>query len=205
MITRMDRDVGRILAKLRDQGVAENTLVIFTSDNGHHKEGGNDPEFFDANGPLRGMKRDLTEGGIRVPTIAWWPGKVPAGSQSDHPAAFDDFLATACEMTGESVPENTTSTSFLPTLLGNHDQQKKEEFQYWEFYERGSKQAVRFGKWKAIREPIFDGEIEIYDVSSDLGEENDLAEKNPDVVRKAAALMEKAHQPNPNWKVKKKK
>ncbi len=204
MISRMDSDVGRILNKLRDLGVDENTLVIFTSDNGHHKEGGNDPEFFDANGPLRGMKRDLTEGGIRVPTVAWWPGKIKAGSESAHVAAFDDFMATAVEMSGGTLPDDTTSVSFLPALLGQTDKQKQKDVQYWEFYERTSKQAVRFGDWKAIRVPIFKGDIQLYDLSKDLGEENNVAATHPDIVKKAANLMDEAHKENPNWKPRKK-
>ena len=102
--------------------------IFFTSDNGHHKEGGNNPEFFNCNGPLRGMKRDLYEGGIRVPTVAWWPDTIPAGIQSDHPAQFADFMATACELAGVKTPNNTQSTSFVPTLLGKSANQKKPEF-----------------------------------------------------------------------------
>ncbi|NNE90257.1 MAG: arylsulfatase [Verrucomicrobiales bacterium] len=205
MITRMDGDVGRILAKLRDQGIGENTLVMFSSDNGHHKEGGNDPEFFDANGPLRGMKRDLTEGGIRVPTIAWWPGKIAPGSDSGHPASFADFMATACDLAGQPVPEEATSVSFLPTLLGKESEQKKKDYLYWEFYERGSKQAVRFGDWKAIRRPIFTGEIELFNLAEDIGEENNVAAENPEIVATAKAFMEKGHEPNPNWQPPKKR
>lgn len=205
MITRMDSDVGRILAKLRDQGVAENTLVIFTSDNGHHKEGGNDPKFFDANGPLKGMKRDLSEGGIRVPTVAWWPGKIASGSQSDHAASFSDFMATACEMSGETTPKNTTSVSFLPSLLGDDAAQKKKEVLYWEFYEKVSSQAVRFGKWKAIRKPIHKGTVTLFDLSKDLGEENDLNKAHPEIVKQAKDYMKREHVNNPNWQPKGKK
>ncbi|MDF1753547.1 MAG: arylsulfatase [Verrucomicrobiales bacterium] len=204
MNTMMDRDVGRLIDMLKKHGIEKNTLIIFTSDNGHHKEGGNDPEFFNSNGDLRGMKRELTEGGIRVPTIAWWPGKIPAGSVSDHAAQFADFMATACELAGVETPENTQSTSFVPTLLGNDDAQQKPDYLYWEFYERGSKQAVRFGKWKAIRKPLFTGKIELYDLSQDLGEEKDLASQFPEVVTQAETYMKAAHEENPNWKVRKK-
>ena len=133
MITRMDRDIGALFGKLKEWGIDENTLVIFTSDNGHHKEGGNRPEFFNANGPLRGMKRALYEGGIRVPTIARWPGKIKAGSVSDHAGYFGDFFATACELTGQDIPKNLQSISFLPTLLGKDDAQVKHDYLYWEF------------------------------------------------------------------------
>lgn len=203
MITLMDRDVGRLLDLLDSSGASENTLVMFTSDNGHHKEGGNDPEFFDANGPLRGMKRDLTEGGIRVPTIAWWPGTVPAGQVSDHAAGFVDWMPTACELAGVEPSALSRAISFVPALKGDAAGQDAHDFLYWEFYEKGSKQAVRFGNWKAIRQPLFDGPVEIYDLAEDLGEENDLATSRPDLVEKAKDMMEQAHVPNPNWKVRK--
>jgi arylsulfatase A-like enzyme len=203
MISRMDKDVGRILDKLDELKISDNTLVIFTSDNGHHKEGGNDPEFFNANGPLKGMKRDLTEGGIRVPTVAYWPGTVKAGSESGHPAGFMDWMATACELAGVETPKNTQSTSFVPTLKGDTAAQKQPEFLYWEFYEKGSKQALRFGNWKAIRRPLFTGEIELYDLSRDIGEENNLAASHPEKVAEAKAMMKKGHEDNPNWTIKK--
>lgn len=203
MISRMDKDVGRVLDKLDELEISDNTLVIFTSDNGHHKEGGNNPEFFDANGPLKGMKRDLTEGGIRVPTVAYWPGTVKAGTESNHASGFMDWMATACDLAGVEAPENLQSISFVPTLKGDTAAQKKPEFLYWEFYERGSKQAVRFGDWKAIRRPMFTGEIELFDLSKDPGEENNLAASHPDKVAEAKAMMEKAHVDNPNWQVRK--
>ena len=205
MITQMDRDVGRLLEKLNSLGVAENTLVIFSSDNGHHKEGGNDPEFFDANGPLRGMKRDLTEGGIRVPTIAWWPGTIEAGSQSNHIASFADFMATACDVAGVKTPKGTQSHSFLKALQGDENENKAapmDRVLYWEFYEKGSKQAVRFGNWKAIRKPMFTGEVELYDLSKDIGEENNLANSNPAMKMIATQFLDSRHEPNPNWVVK---
>lgn len=205
MITRMDKDVGRILDRLDELGISDNTLIVFTSDNGHHKEGGNDPEFFDANGPLRGMKRNLTEGGIRVPTVAYWPGVVKAGTSTDHVSGFTDWMATACELAGIEAPENTQSLSFVPTLKGETDKQKKHDFLYWEFYEQGSKQAVRFGDWKAIRKPMFTGEIEIYNLAEDIGEENNLAETMPEKVKEAEALLKAGHEPSPLWSVKKKK
>lgn len=203
MITRMDRDVGGIVDQLVELGIEENTLIIFTSDNGHHKEGGNDPEFFDANGPLRGMKRDLTEGGIRVPTLAYWPSVVEAGSVTDRPAGFTDWIATACELAGVEVPPKTQSVSFAPTLLGKPEEQRESEYHYWEFYERGSKQALRFGPWKAIREPMFTGEIQLYHITTDIGEEIDVAFENQDMVARAEELFKLAHKPNPLWKVRK--
>ena len=197
MITRMDRDMGRLMTKLKEHSIAKNTLIIFTSDNGHHKEGGNNPDFFDANGPLRGMKRDLTEGGIRVPTIAWWPGRIKPGSITHHAAYFGDFMATAAELAGAKHPQNTQSISFLPALLGG--KQQHHEYLYWEFYERAGKQAVRFGNWKAIRKPMHNGVVELYDLNHDLGELFDVAATNPDLVAKAKRYMDEAHIPNPNW------
>jgi len=204
MITRMDRDVGRLFTLLEKQGADESTLVLFTSDNGHHREGGNDPEFFDANGPLRGMKRALTEGGIRVPTIARWPGRIPAGSRSDHVAYFGDLMATACDLAGTELPEGRQSISFLPTLL-QRGAQREHEYLYWEFYERGSKQAVRFGPWKAIRKPMFEGSVELYNLDDDLGETNDLAKRHPEKVQQALHYLEEAHEPDPNWTLPKRK
>ena len=199
MITRMDRDIGALMSKLAEYGIAEKTLVIFTSDNGHHKEGGNRPEFFDANGPLRGMKRTLFEGGIRVPTIAWWPGTIKPGTASDHAGYFGDFFATACELAGQPLPDGLQSVSFLPALTGKN--QKQHAYLYWEFYEQGSRQAVRFGDWKAIREPMLDGTVALYNLKDDLGEERDLAKEKPELVEKAVAFMDEAHMNDPIWQV----
>jgi arylsulfatase A-like enzyme len=197
MITRLDRDMGRLMKKLEEHGIADNTLVFFTSDNGHHREGGNNPEFFDANGPLHGMKRDLTEGGIRVPTIAWWPGRIAPGSVSHHASYFGDFIATAAELSGEKTPANTQSISFLPALLGK--KQPRHEYLYWEFYERAGKQAVRFDQWKAIRMPMHTGEVALFDLSNDLAEMFNVADAHPDLVKRAKRHMDDAHVPNANW------
>ena len=206
MITRMDADVGRLMELLKKLGVARNTLVIFTSDNGHHREGGNRPEFFDANGPLNGMKRNLTEGGIRVPTIAWWPGTIKANRTSDHIGYFGDLMATACDIAKVDLPKPSAgmdSISFLPTLEGKSDKQQQHKYLYWEFYERGSKQAVRFGKWKAIRKPMFTGNVQLFDLSKDIGEKKNIAQQHPGKVKEAIAYMKQAHVPNANWKVRK--
>jgi arylsulfatase A-like enzyme len=200
MISRLDRDAGRLMARLKEYGLERNTLILFSSDNGHHMEGGNDPDLFDANGPLRGMKRALYEGGIRVPFIARWPGRIKAGATSDHIGYFGDFFATACDLTGQSMPPGLDSISFLPALLGKRNGQRRHKYLYWEFYEQGSRQAVRFGNWKAIREPMIAGRIELFDLSKDLGEQNDLGGKHPDVGAKAAAMMDEAHVSDPNWK-----
>lgn len=199
MITRMDADIGRLLAKLKDLGIDENTLVFFTSDNGHHREGGNNPDFFDANGPLRGMKRGMTEGGIRVPTLARWPGTIAPGSTSDRPAYFGDLMATACDLASVPEPEDRDSISFLPNLKG--EATVRHDVLYWEFYEAGSKQAVRFGDWKAIRKPMLTGSIQLYNLADDLGETRDLAKQFPGIARRAMQLMEEEHTPSENWKV----
>lgn len=202
MVTRLDADVGRFMDKLKKLGIDKKTLVIFTSDNGNHKEGGNDPDFFDANGPLRGMKRDLYEGGIRVPFIARWPGKIKGGSTSEHIGYFGDFMATVAELSGGKAPEGLDSISFVPTLLGKDKEQKQHEYLYWEFYEQGGKTAVRAGNWKAVRLGFGDAvPIELYDLSKDLGEENNVADKNPEVVAKMKEIFAKARIDSPDWKI----
>ncbi|MBI3681016.1 MAG: arylsulfatase [Acidobacteria bacterium] len=200
MITRLDHDVGRLLDKLRALGIAENTLVLFASDNGPHMESGNDPLRFNPAGPVRGMKRDLYEGGIRVPFMAWWPGTIRPGQVSDHVGYFGDLMATACALAGVESPPNTDSLSFLPTLTGKGTQ-AEHEYLYWEFYEGGSAQAVRMGKWKGIRKPMFSAPVELYDLSLDPGEKYNVARGHHDVVRKIEAVMARAHVPHPNWKV----
>lgn len=201
MISRMDHGVGVLLNKLKQLNIDENTVVMFSSDNGHHDEGGHDTDRFDPNGPLRGMKRDLYEGGIRVPLIARWPGKTPAGKVTNHISYFGDLMATAADLAGTDTPNGTDSVSFAPTLMGKSDKQKAHDYLYWEFYEQGSKQAVRFGRWKAVRMPMFAGDIELYDLDEDLGEANNIAATNKDLVNQAREMMEQAHTSNPNWKV----
>jgi arylsulfatase A-like enzyme len=178
MITRMDGDIGKLMAKIRKLGIDDNTLVMFSSDNGPHKEGGADPAFSKSSGPLRGHKRDLYEGGIRVPMIARWPGKIKTGSVSNHISAFWDFLPTCCELIGVEPPKDIDGISILPTLLGRAGKQKKHEFLYWEFHEQGKKQAVRVGDWKGVRLNVAknpDGLIELYNLKADIGEQKDLA------------------------------
>ncbi len=189
MITRMDRDVGRIMERIRELGIDDNTVVFFSSDNGPHREGGAKPEFFDSNGALRGIKRDLYEGGIRVPTIVRWPGKVPAGAVSDQVWAFWDFLPTAAEIAGGKPPAGIDGISMLPALLGR--KQKSHEYLYWEFFERGFTQAVRMGNWKAVRLGT-DKPVELYDLKRDVGETQNVAETHPDVVAKIEEILKTA-------------
>jgi uncharacterized sulfatase len=151
------------------------------------------------------MKRDLYEGGIRVPTIARWPNKIAAGKTSTLPAYFGDFMATVCELTEQKLPDETQSVSFLPTLLGKLDTQQSHDYLYWEFHEREGKQALRFGKWKAIRQPFGNGHIELYDLSTDIGERKNCALQRNDLVQRAAQLMKEAHMPDPRLKNRKKR
>lgn len=194
MLHRMDADVGRILEVLKKTGQDKNTLVIFTSDNGPHREGGHDPDFFDSNGPLRGIKRDLYEGGVRVPFIAWWPGRIQAGSKCDEPVAFWDFLATAAELAGAKVPVKTDGVSFVPALFGRP--MPKREYLYWEFHERGFSQAVRMGKWKGVKRNA-GAPVELYDIEADIGESKDLASVNPAIAARIAEIMKTARTPGP--------
>ena len=183
MISRLDRDVGRLIQLLRDLEIDRNTLVIFTSDNGPHSEGGHKHEFFDANGPLRGFKRDLYEGGIRAPTIAWWPGTITAGSTSDEPLAGYDWLPTACELAGVDAPDNIDGISFVPTLRGAP--QPKHDYLFWSF---GAKKAVRKGNWKAVI-PGKEKDLELYDLQKDIGEETDVATAHPEITREMHRII----------------
>src|SRR3990172_8164665 len=198
MISRLDADVGMILDKLKGLGLDEKTVVMFSSDNGPHKEGGNDPEFFDSNGPLRGHKRDLYEGGIRVPFIVRWPGHVPAGTVSDLVGSVADFLPTAAEIAGTKSPDGLDGRSLLSAIRGE-ESRSPHEYLYWEFYERGSAQAVRMGNWKGVVQPFGSDQLELYDLSADPGEQTDVAAGHPDVVEKIRAAMQTAHTPSPHW------
>ncbi|MFC1636741.1 arylsulfatase [Planctomycetota bacterium] len=198
MISRLDGDLGRIMETLRKSGIDKKTLVLFTSDNGPHREGGANPEFFDSNGPLRGNKRDLYEGGIRVPLIARWPGKVKPGTVSYHVSAFWDFLPTFTELAGVKHLPSGDGISMLPTLMGKPAKQKQHEFLYWEFHERGSKQAVRMSDWKAVRFGAGD-KLELFNLKKDLGEEHDIADRHPDIVAKMEDYLKTARTESQFW------
>ena len=186
MVTRMDADLGKLLELLK----GTDTLILFSSDNGPHREGGHDPNFFDSNGPLRGIKRDLYEGGIRVPFIAYWPGKIKPGV-SDQPLAFWDLLPTLAEIVGQPAPAGIDGNSMLPTLLGRGAQRQHEYF-YWEFHERGFAQAIRMNQWKGVRK-TGQAKLELYDLSNDPGETRNVAEANADIAKKLLAYMKLAH------------
>jgi len=199
MITRMDRDVGQIVELLRARGLDRRTLVIFTSDNGPHQEGGADPEFFKSSGGLRGIKRDLYEGGIRVPMIASWPGNIAPGSTTMFAAAHWDWFPTFAELAGATPPTGLDGTSLVRTLQGKP--QPAHEFMYWEFHERGFQQAVRMGNWKAVR-LAKDQPLELYNLADDPTEFTNVSAKHPDVVARIETYLKTARTDSPNWPVK---
>ena len=195
MMTRLDGQVGQVLALLDQLGLSDQTLVMLTSDNGAHREGGHMPKFFDSTGPLRGIKRDLYEGGIRVPMIARWPGEIQPDTVTDFPAAFWDILPTLCQLAGAEIPPDIDGISLVPTLLGHPEAQKKHEFLYWEFPMQGGKQAVRMGPWKAVRLGVRknpDAPIELYNLKEDIGETKNVAAEHPDIVAKMKEIMKTA-------------
>ncbi|MEI7831188.1 MAG: arylsulfatase [Prolixibacteraceae bacterium] len=202
MVTLLDKQVGELIGKLKELGLDKNTIVIFSSDNGPHIEGGADPEYFDSNGPLRGYKRDLYEGGIREPMIVRWPGSVQAGTTSDHISAFWDVMPTLAGITGAKVPANIDGISFLPTLLAHKDQ-KQHEYLYWEFHELEGRQALRKGNWKLVRYQVFDAAkttTELYDLATDLGETTNIASQHPAIVEELSKLMKEARVPSEVFK-----
>jgi arylsulfatase A-like enzyme len=199
MITRLDAYVGRLMDKLKELKMDENTVVLFSSDNGPHKEGGADPNFFQSAGPLRGIKRDLYEGGIRVPLIVRWPGAIKSGQVSSVVGAFWDFLPTAAEIAGAGCPTNLDGISLLPALMGVPPT-SRHDFLYWEFHERGFQQAVRMGGWKAIR-PQFGEALELYDLKSDVGERQNVAAKNPAVIAQIEAYLKSARTDSEQWPI----
>lgn len=189
MISRLDRDVGGLLTKLEEVGLDRNTLVIFASDNGAHGEGGADPGFFNGSGPLRGMKRDLYEGGIRVPFIARWPGTIEPGTTSDHVSAAWDILPTFAALAGVDTSENIDGLSMVPTLLGDESDQEQHGFLYWEFKE---KRAARMGDWKAVHPGGENGALELYNLKSDIGEKHNLAGQHPEIIEEMKTRMNRS-------------
>lgn len=200
MITMLDAYVGKMLASLNEQGIAEKTLVIFTSDNGPHNESNHDLSRFNPSGPFTGIKRSLTDGGIRVPMIAWWPGTIRAGTESNHVAYFGDWMATAAELAGAEIPKECDSISFVPTLKGQPEQQKKHEFLYWEFHEGGFKQAALYqGRWKGIRSGGEKAPIKLYDQQADVAEKNDVAAQHPEIAETISKYLLTARTESTHW------
>lgn len=194
MIDLLDVQVGEIIAKVEELGIADNTLIIFTSDNGPHLEGGAQPDYFNSNGPFKGYKRDLYEGGIRVPLIASWPEVIQAGSESNHISAFWDMLPTFTDLIGVEKPDGIDGISMLPSLTGEGEQ-VEHEYLYWEFHVWGGRKAVRMGQWKGVQYGISknaDAPIELYNLNEDEGETNNVAADYPDVVKRVNEIMNEA-------------
>nr|WP_320119174.1 arylsulfatase [uncultured Marinifilum sp.] len=204
MVYRIDVYVGQIMSKLEKLGIADNTIVMFASDNGPHAAGGANPKYFNSAAGFKGMKRDLYEGGIRTAFIAKWPNKIKAGSTTDHVSAFWDFLPTCAEIVGAKVENDIDGISFLPTLLGKENQ-KKHEYLYWEFNSKGGRKALRMGDWKAVLYNINskkkESKLELYNLAVDKAEKNDVADQYPEIVEKVKGLMKKAHTNNETFPI----
>ena len=202
MVSRLDWYVGDIVRQLKELGVYDNTIIIFSSDNGPHKEGGADPDFFDSNGPWRGYKRDVYEGGIRVPMIVSWPGHVKPGTETGFMCSFWDLMPTFRELTGVAPVRGLDGVSLLPLLEGRRGQ-KEHDYLYFEFQELGGRQAVREGPWKLVHLDIRSSapRYELYNLDDDPGETRDLADSRPDVLSRLKDLMSSAHTPNPDFPV----
>ncbi len=201
MMTLVDDQVGEILDLLKELDLDQDTLVMLSSDNGPHQEGGHDPEFFNSNGPLRGHKRDLYEGGIRAPLLARWPGKIKPHSTSNLVSAHWDMLPTFCELAGAPIPAGIDGISMVATLTGN-GRQREHQYLYWEFYERGGKRAVRFGDWKAVQLNVNKdphAAIELYNLATDIGETTDVAQEHAELIEKAKQFFQQAHTPSEFW------
>lgn len=206
MMENLDNQIGELLNMLEELGVDDNTLIVFTSDNGTHNEGGHDPVYWNSNGPFRGIKRDIYEGGIHAPCFVRWPTKVLAGSTSDHISAFWDMLPTMADLLNQPLPKQSNGISFLPTLAGDDQKQKKHDHLYWEFCrgldQKIVAQAVRMGDWKAVRgnwkevlskegsKSISEWSIELYNLSSDIGEQNNVADQHPVIMEKMKAILD---------------
>lgn len=200
MISRLDGYVGRMLTELRRQGLAEKTLVIFTSDNGPHNESNHNLSRFQPSGPFSGIKRSLTDGGIRVPFIAWWPGQVTGGTVSDHVGYFGDWMATASELAGAKTPPDRDSISLVPTLVGKSASQAQHEFLYWEFHEGGFKQAALYqGRWKGIRSGSPNAPVQLYDQVADPSEKTNVADQHPDIAAKISEYLTQARTVSQDW------
>ena len=199
MIKRIDLYVAQIIQKLKDEGVYDNTLIIFTSDNGPHREGGGDPDFFNSNGIYRGYKRDLYEGGIRVPTIISWNGKVAAGTENNFAFAFWDYLPTFADIINVDIPTESDGISILPTLVGEEGQKDRDYF-YFEFQEIGGRQAVIKGDWKLVHLDIrTEGVYELYNIASDPSENHDLINLFPEKTEELKEIMMNARTEHPDW------
>ena len=208
MITRLDQYVGEVFAKLKAKGLDKNTVVIFTSDNGPHEEGGADPEFFGRDGKLKGLKRQCYEGGIRIPFIAWWPEHIKAGTVNDTQFAFYDLMPTFCDLAGiknfakrytnkKLAGDGFDGISIAPTLLGNDAEQKHHEYLYWEFHET-DQIGVRKGDWKLVVEK---GEPRLYNLATDIHEDHNVAAEHPELLAELLAAILKEHTDSPDFQI----
>jgi arylsulfatase A-like enzyme len=205
MMVKLDEDTGRLLDLLKELEIDENTVIMFSSDNGPHREGGHMPAFFNSSGGLRGHKRDLYEGGIKTAMMARWPGTIKPGTKTDHISAHWDVFPTVCELVGAPTPEGLDGISFAPTLFGQP--QEKHDFLYWEFHEQGGKRAVRFGdkgQWKAVQLNVNrkgpDAPIELYHLGNDPAEATDVAKEHGQLVQQARKHFDQAHTENEFFK-----
>lgn len=204
MVSQLDADMGKLFALLKELGLDKNTYVFFTSDNGPHQEGGADPVFFDSNGPLTGIKRDLYEGGIRVPMIAWAPNRIEANTVNRTPFASWDVLPTIAELIKNPLADSLeiNGESFFNSLIGKKNPLSKDRSLYWEFYERGFDQAARKGNWKAVKRSKNENKLELYNLSVDIAEANNVAERYPKIAQEMKELLNKNHKPSELWKPK---
>ncbi len=202
MVSYLDENVGKLVQQLKDLGLYDNTLIVLTSDNGATYNGGTDSPWFNSGGPFMseyGWGKGFThEGGIRTPMVASWPKRIEAGKRSDHISAFWDVMPTLCEIAGVDVPDGSDGISYLPTLVG--EEQQKHRHLYWEFPSYGGQQAVRLGKWKAIRKNIMKGnmKLELYNLEEDMQEQNNIADQYPEIVKQMEGIMEKEHTTDPS-------
>jgi len=198
MVTRLDRDVGRVLDLLAELGLEQDTLVLFTSDNGPTEVGGADPRFFASTGGLRGRKGSVYEGGLRVPFVARWKGRIAPGRESARLCAHYDLLPTLLDVAGVPVPGGLDGLSFAPELAGVRT--KEHEFLLWEFHGYGGQQAIRLGRWKGVRRDLSEGPsaLELYDIEASARETRDLASEQPEVVARLLALLAREHTPSPH-------
>jgi arylsulfatase A-like enzyme len=203
MITRLDSYVGRMLEHLRKLDIAKHTLVVFTSDNGPHNESKHNLTRFKPSGPYSGIKRSLTDGGIRVPFIAWWPETIPAGVASTHVGYFPDWLPTAAQFAGALAPTQTDGISLVPVLTGQPQAQPQHEFLYWEFHEGGFKQAALYqSRWKGIRSGGADAMVQLFDQQNDPAEQTNVAQQYPEIAAKIGDYLKTARTPLPDWEPK---
>ncbi|MCG8527597.1 MAG: arylsulfatase [Opitutales bacterium] len=203
MISLLDDQVGEIVEKLESLGISEQTLIIFASDNGPHQVAGGDPDFFNSNAGFRGYKRDLYEGGIRIPMIAYWPGQIAPSSESNHISAFWDVLPTLAELIGAEIPDSLDGISFLPTLFGQAEDQQEHEYLYWEFHEKGGRLAIRKGNWKAVQYNVLSSSepyIELYNLEKDLFEKHDLSDQHPNLIKEFRELFKTSRTPSSIFK-----